>query len=225
MVFAQYLLRRSRVSPSFLGSDYQAFLIAAMIKRNTHSLTAFLIAALTTLSACAAGRPPVVEMLDEQTGVSVTYSRTPIILSPDTPFDRDTARDFVQVGAIEVNRMGSLQYFLWFGITDKDHLASGEERPNGFESIVLIMDGETVPLEVHGWTEESVNVSAPVYKKLYATSADAYYPVTLDQLQMLTEVDSVVLRITDPTAKEFIPWYKQITARDDLLEFLRTVRQ
>ena len=48
----------------------------------------------------------------------------------------------MQIGAIEVNRTGTLQYYLWLGISDMEHMARADRRPKGFESIVLIVGSE-----------------------------------------------------------------------------------
>jgi hypothetical protein len=195
--------------------------------------TAMSIAVITLLSACGAGQPIAVEKLDELTAVTITHSRTPLILSPDTPFEEDVAKDFVQIGPIEVNRMGTLQYFLWLGILDIDYMESQDEEsqdeesqgehPQGYESIVLSFDGEESPLEIHGWTENSIGVSEPVYKKIFSSATDAYYPATLEQIGRLAEAEAIQLRTSDSEPKEFVLLYKQTTARNDLAEFLRTV--
>lgn len=177
------------------------------------------------LSACTATQPSVIEKLDELTAVTITYSRTPVILSPDTPYDETAARDYVQIGAIEVNRMGTLQYFLWLGIVDIDHMESSNSHPKGFESIVLIVDGAEIPLDVLGWTQAAIGSSEPVYKKLFRSGSDAYFQVTLEQIRLLAEAHSLQLRTTDSAPKEFIPAYRQATAKNDLAEFFRTVSQ
>lgn len=209
----------------FYKRRLSGILVAVMSVRSPHLSAAISLAVLTILSACTAGQPAVVEQLDELTAVTVTHSRTPIILSPDTPYDEAAARDYVQVGAIEVNRMGALQYFLWLGIWDIDHITSADNHPKGYESIVLILDGDTVPLDVLGWTHEAIGTSEPVYKKLFKTSVDAYYQVTLEQISLLTEADDIRLRTSDSAPKEFVPWYRQTTAKKDLAEFLRMVTQ
>ena len=196
-----------------------------MFDRSSYLSTAISVAVLTIVSACATGQQPVVEKLDEYTAVTITHSRTPIIMSPDTPYDRDTPRDYVQIGAIEVNRMGTLRYYLWLGISDMEHMASDDERPRGFESIVLNIGSEELRLEILGWTEDTIGASVPVYKKIFPDSEDAYYKITLDQIQFLTAVDALKLRTTGSESKEFVPWYKQTTASDDLAEFLRAVSE
>ena len=64
---------------------------------------------------------------------------------------------------------------------------SADKRPQEFESIVLIVDDEEIRLDVSGWTPEAIGASKPVYKKLFRSSSSAYYPITLDYIQMLVE--------------------------------------
>jgi len=183
------------------------------------------MAFLLILSACATEQLSVVEELDELTAVTITYSRTPIVMSIDRSIDPRGQRDYLQIGAIEVNRMGTLQYFLWLGISEMKHTEFADSRPRGFESIVFIAGGEEIQLDVLGWTHEAIGTSQPVYKKLFSTSVDAYYEVTLDQIQLLTEADGMKVRTRGSVPKEFVLWFRQIAAKDDLADFLRTVLQ
>jgi len=146
-------------------------------------------------------------------------------MSPDASYDREIERDYVQIGAFEVNRMGTRQYYLWLGISDAKQMASTDKHPSGFDSIVLIVGGEKIQLDVLGWTPAATGTSEPVYEKLFATSVDAYYQVTLDQIQLLTDSDNLKLRTTGSTTKEFVSWYRQTTFKGDLAEFLETVMQ
>jgi hypothetical protein len=77
-----------------------------------------------------------------------------------------------------------------------------------FESIVIDVGGEKIPLDVLGWTENAIGVSEPVYKKLFSTSVDAYYQVTLEQIQLLNEVDGIKLLTTGSEPREFVSWYR-----------------
>lgn len=196
-----------------------------MRKRIPHVETAIAVVVLAVLSACATDQPSVIERMDELTAVTVTNSRTPIIMSPDTPYEGGAARDYLQIGAIEVNRMGTLKYYLWLGISSLEHMTSADKRPQDFELIVLVAGSEEVQLDVTGWTPEAIGVSGPLYKKLFRNSIDAYYEVTLDHIRLLVEVESVKLRTTGSEPTEFVSWYKQSTAKNDLSEFLRTVLQ
>lgn len=195
----------------------------AMARRNPTLLTAISIAAFAILSACAVAQPSAVEFLDEVTAATITYSRTPFTLSTDTTTDGE--RDYVQIGAIEVNRMGTHQYFLWLGISEVEYTESERRHPKGFESIILVLGGDDLQLDISGWTEEVIGASEPVYDKLFRDTVDAYYEVTTEQIALLTQVDSIRFRTVGPSPKEYVSWFKSITARDDLAEFLRVVSE
>ena len=96
-------------------------------------------------------------------------------------------------------------------------------HPEGFRSIEFSVDDESFQLNVLGWTPEAIGTSEPVYQKLFSNSIDAYYQVTLDQIQLLTDSDSLKLRTTGSAPKEFVSWYRQTTFQGDLRQFVRTV--
>jgi hypothetical protein len=193
--------------------------------RNLRWQTSLSLAVLAILSACTAVQPTVIEKMDELTAVTVTYCRTPLVMSPDTALNREARRNYLQIGVLEVNQMGALQYYLWLGITLVDQGANSDGHPEGFEAIVLTANDESLELDVEGWTPAVIGTSEPVYQKLFADSADAYYQVTLEQIQLLTDSDSLKLRTTGPAPREFVSWYSQETFEGDLAEFLRAVTQ
>lgn len=178
---------------------------------------------LAVLSACATEQPAVIEKLDDLTAVTVTYCRTPLVMSPDTPLNREARRDYLQLGIIEVNQMGSLQYYLWLGITLVNQDSYAGDHVEGFESIVLAVNDDSFTLDVKGWTPGVIGTSEPVYQKIFPDSADAYYPVTLEQIQLLTDSDNLKLLTTGSAPGEFVSWYSQTTFESDLAEFLGEV--
>jgi hypothetical protein len=163
--------------------------------------------------------------MDELTAVTITYNRTPIVLSADALFSPRGRRAYVEIGAIEVNRMGTLRYFLWLGISMVEDTESDDTHPTGFESIVFIAGDEKFQLDVLGWTHAAISTSERIYKRLFSNSVDAYYEITLDQIQLLSEADGLKFRTSGSVPKEFVLWYRPITAKDDLAQFLRTVLQ
>ena len=177
------------------------------------------------LTACATEQAAVVERLDDLTAVTITHARTPIVMSPDTPFDAGAARDYAQIGVIEVNRMGSLQYFIWLGISEIEYPESVSQHPDGYESIILILDGDEFPLELGGWTHPAIGASQAVYRKLFNSSVDAYYEVELELIQLMSDAESVEFLTTGPSPKKFVSWYRQEKAKDELAEFVRIAQQ
>ena len=175
------------------------------------------------VAACATPAPPVIDKLDENTGVTVTYSRTPFVFSPSDKVSDDSPVEFVQIGAIEINTMGSLRYYLWLGITEPKYLDSAEGHPQGFETIVFDLDGDQESFNVLGWSHQAIGTSEPVYEKLFNSTRDAYYEVSLDQISMMLEATEISLRTADPAGREYTPYYRIVAPYEDLAEFRRVV--
>ncbi len=146
-------------------------------------------------------------------------------MSTDTPFRARDLRDYVEIGAIEVNHMGMLRHFLWLGISEVIDEERVDARPEGFESIVFIAGEETFQLDVFSWTHEAIGTSERIYKKLFSGSADAYYEITLDQIRLLANADGMKVRTSGSAPKEYVVWSRPATAKEDLSEFLKTVLQ
>ena len=200
-------------------------MVNTMIDKTRYLSTGLGITFLVILSGCATGQPSVVERMDERTLVTITHNRTPIVMSTDTLFDPRGVRDYVEIGAIEVNRMGTLRHFLWLGISEGNDAQSAGARPDGFESITFIAGDEEFQLDVLGWTHEVIGAGERIYKKLYSSSVDAYYEITLDQIQLLADADGMKVRTSGSPPTEFVLWIKPTTANDDLSEFLNAVSQ
>lgn len=196
--------------------------IAAVIFRiiSTSAITCLVA---TLLAACGATLPPVVESLDEQTAVTVTRPRTPLILSPNAMYSGSAARDYVQIAPIEINRMGTLNYYLWLGIWDLEFISSEAERPPGFDNIEIVVDGDSFSLDRLSWNHEEIGTSSRMYKKIFREDVDAYYVVSLEQLNRINDASEVRLRSSGTTRKEYVPWYNQEKAAVELDAFVRTV--
>jgi hypothetical protein len=177
---------------------------------------------LAALTACSSTEPMVIESLDPGTGVTVLRTTAPLILYSDNSAYAAHARDFVYLGPIEVNTMGMRSHFLWLGIwstiRDDERLLSDR---SGFESVVLFVDGEPLPLELAGWTLDAIGISRPVYVKPVASAADAYYYVTLDQLRLLAAAQRIDLRVGAARPRTYELWDQQEPARTALREFAR----
>jgi len=193
-----------------------------MCKRRLKKYLTCLIA-VAILIGCASPSPVINDKLDPLTGVTVTFNNTPLVLYRDNPSQAAFARNYVHLGPLQVNRSGAFQYFLWIGIWNTMQTASLAEHRDGFESIVLYADGEPLSLELSGWTPEAIGASEPVYLKPVATSADAYYRVTADQIRLIAESRDIRLRTTGTLPKEYELWNDQKSARNDLIEFLGRV--
>jgi hypothetical protein len=172
------------------------------------------------LAACSASTPVIQETLDPGSGVTVLRSTAPMIFFRDNSSYAAHARDYIYVGPIEVNRMGARSHYLWLGIwsTIRDDGRLADYRV-GFDNVILFVDGEPFPLELAGWTLDSIGVTEPVYVKPVASAADAYYHVTLDQLRLLAVAQRIELRVGTARPMHYELWDQQGPARDALVEF------
>ena len=71
-----------------------------------------------------------------------------------------------------------------------------------------------------GWTPKSIGASEPTYVKPVASTADAYYEVTADQIRLIADATDIRVRATGTSPKEFQLWDEQVSARNSLAEFL-----
>lgn len=179
------------------------------------------VAGLLALAACATTNPTTSDRLDPLTGVTVTYSSAPLILYRDNPSRAAYARNYLQLGPIQVNQSGTYRYYLWLGIWNTMQSVEFGEQRTGFDSIVVFADGEPLSLELRGWTPDAIGVSEPIYLKPVASSADAYYAVTADQIRLISEASDIRVQTTGAANKEFGLWDEQKSARHGLSEFVR----
>lgn len=173
-----------------------------------------------TFCGCAASSGGVYDKLDPQTGVTISSGAAPLVMYRDEPARAAYARKFLHIGPIRVNRSGNYQYFLWVGIWSTMQTASPSDSRAGFDSIVLFVDGEPLLLDVSGWTPAAIGVSEPVYVKPVASSVDAYYRVTADQIRLIAESGELRLRTTGTTPRDFEMWERQSAAKSSLQAFL-----
>ena len=181
-----------------------------------------LLLAAGLLAACSSATRLTVESLDTGTGATVMRATVPLILYSDNSAYAAHARDFVYIGPVEVNRMGTRSHYLWLGIwsTIRDDERLAPDR-DGFESVVLLVDGEPFPLELAGWTLEAIGVSQPVYVKPVASAADAYYHITLNQVRRLAAAERIDLHVGTARPRAYELWDRQEQALTALQEFGR----
>jgi hypothetical protein len=172
------------------------------------------------LVGCSATTPINGEKLDPLTGVTVTYVGTPLVLYRENAATAAFARNYVNLGPIQVNRSGSYRYYLWLGIWNTMQRPDLSGHRDGFESIVIFADGEPLALESAGWTPGAIGISEPVYLKPVASAADAYYQVTADQIRLIAEASDIRLQSSGPRAKEFSLWDAQTSAKESLAKFM-----
>ena len=182
----------------------------------------FVLALVTAASVCGCSASTALtgEKLDPLTSATISYSEQPLVFYRDASGRAALAKDFVYVAPVAVNQGGNYRYYIWLGIWTVAGEASADATRDGFESILLVADGEPLQLEIAGWTVDAIGASEPVYSKPVASAADAYYEVTLDQLRPLAEANHLRLHIGGNGRDRFEPWDDQQRGKAALLEFI-----
>ncbi len=181
---------------------------------------AIVIAIGLLLASCASGGAYTAHQLDAVTGVTITYSLTPMVFYRDESGKAAYARSFVDMAPLEVNRMGEFRYFLWLGIWNTLRETNPGDPRDGFESIVIFADGEPLSLELTGWTAAAIGASEPVYLKSVSSAADAYYEITIDHLRVIAAAKDLRILTSGTRPQSFEPWDEQRAAKVSLDEFL-----
>lgn len=179
--------------------------------------------AIVLLVGCSSSSSLISQKLDPVTAVTITYSKSPLIFYRDQSGRAAHARDYIYMAPLEVNRAGSYRYFVWLGIWNTLQRGQSSGPRDGFESIVVLADGEPRVLELSGWTATSVGASEPIYLKPVASSSDAYYEVTADYLRLLAESKDIRIQSSGARGTSYEPWENQDRALASLKELLTGV--
>lgn len=181
-------------------------------------LPILLVAALNV--GCGQTNEFVLEKMDPETVATVTYASSPLVFYNDNSAHAAHSRDYVYVGPVRVNNMGTYRYFLWFGVWSTIPSTPPSSERDGFESVTLFADGEPLQLNLAGWSANAVGASESIYVKPVASAADAYYEVTIDQIRLIAESRDLRLLTSGPISSSYELWDNQQAGFNSLREFL-----
>ena len=183
-----------------------------------HQIVVFLIASVC--AGCSSSSETVREKLDPETVVTVTMASAPIIFYRDNSAHAAHARDFVNVGPVRINSMGSNRFFLWLGVWSTIPSSPPARQRDGFESVTIFADGEPLQLIITGWDSNSIGVSESTYVRPVASAATAYYEVTIDQIRLIAEAKDLRILTSGSLQSGFELWDNQQSAINSLREFV-----
>jgi hypothetical protein len=148
---------------------------------------------LTTLIASCASLPndqPVVEQLDDQTGLTIARLGKPLELYRET-FRKETAGKFAFLGPFETNQQGKRELYVWVALPLEDPAA--EVTP------VYLVDGKPLDLGSAGRTAESAGLRQAPYSIPTSWIAMFYYRVEHDVIARLGEAKSIRIETVENT--------------------------
>lgn len=183
-----------------------------------------LIAVLATVFAgCASSGSMIRDSLDPVTSITVTHAHLPIVFFRDSYLRATTSHDFVSVGPLKTNLMGEYNYFLWLAIWDTTLDAHMADEQYGFVSIILMLDGEPLELSVAGSMPSVIGASKSVYSRPFASAAELYYQVTVEQLRRIAEAAEIRLLSSGAEAREYVLWDSPELVKERMQAFLAYV--
>ena len=181
------------------------------------------VAVLICSGSCASFGASTFEKLDPLTSVTLTAVKTPMVFYRDNSGRAAYARNFADLGPIQVNRSGQFRYFLWIGVWSTGPVPDDVQRRDGFEAPVLFVDGEPLQLTLAGWSPESIGASEGIYPKPVASSIDAYYEISIDVVRLLATAQDVRISTSGGIQENYEPWNDQQAARANLRDFFEII--
>jgi len=144
------------------------------------------------LAACAAlpNDAPVVEQLDEETGVTIARLGKPVELYVEPTRPRDPGR-FGFLGPFETNQMGKREMFLLIALPLDEQTGAGTPA--------LLVDGTTLSLGAAGRSADFAGLRKSPYKLSTPWISMFYFRAGADTIAKLGQAGSIAVRITEPT--------------------------
>ncbi len=195
----------------------------ALLNSNTlRRVCGTIVLVLTGMTtACSTMEAATDEWLDPVTGASVGRAQLPLRFYRDNSGRAAYARDFVYLGPFWVNTMGDYRYYVWVSAwsTHAENVDATKRR-DSLETVTLVVDGEPMLLDIAGWTYDGIGASSPVYPKPVATSVDAFYRVTLDQIRILSEASEIRISLAAGNNNEYELWSDERNGRKSIRRFV-----
>lgn len=167
---------------------------------------------LMTLAGCQSlGSPEVNERLDEVTGTTLVTEHEPLIFARGQPRYSRSARDYVYLGPVEINRQGQRQYYLWVGLAstiDRDNASTG----GAGEVLFIESRGELMELPLEPWSVLLGGLDhVDAYDPVLDPSEQYGVLVTLDQLTRLDGIDLQEIYLQAPPARSrrYVRWSEE----------------
>jgi len=157
-----------------------------------HTRVSCLALVMTWLAACASlpNDAPVVEQLDEQTGLTIARLGRPLELYRDT-VRNDTPGKFAFLGPFETNQMGTRELYLWVALPLED--------PASAVTPVVSVDGAALSLPAAGRGPDAAGLQHSPYRIPMSWIATFYYRIDPQIVRKLGAAHSVEIRATEVT--------------------------
>jgi hypothetical protein len=161
------------------------------------------------LGACAVNVTPPRTWLDERTAATVTAQEPGAVFAYEEQMRATNARDYVQVGTVEVNRAGARRYYLVLLFWSTIDRAAGERDALDAELArsTLWADDRPIQLQRLPNGRMAAGVATAPYPAPAPATIESWYPVTLSEIRALA--GATTLRLVaqgGPVPRQYRPW-------------------
>jgi hypothetical protein len=144
------------------------------------------------LAACASlpNDAPVVEQLDDQTGLTIARLGKPLELYREN-FRKDALGKFAFLGPFETNQMGRRELYLWLALPLED--TASHVKP------VFTVNGTALELPEAGRAPDAAGLQSTPYKIPMSWIATFYYRLDSAAVARLGEARTLRIQVTEDT--------------------------
>jgi len=137
-----------------------------------------------------------VDYLDPKTVNTVTHLSAPIVFAREEPSLAANVRDYLYAGPVEVNQMGEIRYYLWFGEWSTiDRLPANSDEPsvadNPAEKLVVWLDGQPNALT----DNQPPTLGRMPYSGPVDSLRSVFFRVSRDQLRQMAVAKSIAVQL------------------------------
>jgi hypothetical protein len=177
------------------------------------------LVATLLLGSCATDPAQVNEYLDPQTAVTIRAVAAPFIYARDVPELAANVRDYLSLGAVEVNNMGARKHYLaavsWSTIDRRRADRAPAPLPDRIE---LTLAGKTRVLALASHDARSLGIGTPLFRPPSGYLGESWYAVTPADLRAFAAAppDSIDLA-TDVGRTSYGLWRRADAAFEDFV--------
>jgi hypothetical protein len=168
-------------------------------------VTPLALLALACAGCASAPEQPLREYLDEQTAATIKVVAEPWIFSRERTNERSDERDYLNVYAIDVNRMGDHQQYLAVLQSSPLRDAAGRDTPP--PTLQLKAGGEQLSFEPSREDPRELGVAQPVAQSFTYEARWWYYSVDRPTLARIAQAQDVEVALAAGDARAaYVLW-------------------
>lgn len=180
------------------------------------------IATVALLAGCATDSTTVTEYLDPQTAVTIRAVAMPSVYSHDMPELAANVRDYLSVGAVEVNNMGKRRHYLvlvsWSTI---DWRRTRVSPVPAVEHLGYSVAGTRRDLTLASHDARTLGIGTPLFRPDSGYLSESWFAVSAADLRAYAAAPPETLEIEEPSGTlTYVSWRRADAA---LQEFVRDI--